>query len=177
MSVAISGTTALVGAYWDDDKGTDSGSAYLFNTTTGLQIDKLIPNQGEAGDYFGVSVAICGIIAIIGADWDDDNGPQSGSAYLFDTTNSQQLLKLIPNDGQPLDLFGHSVAIGGSSGNEIAIIGALGDDDNGTDSGSAYLFNTTTGQQLAKLLANDGAVGDNFGLSVAIGGSSGKEVS
>ena len=30
FSVAISGNTAIVGAWHDDDAGTDSGSAYLF---------------------------------------------------------------------------------------------------------------------------------------------------
>ena len=50
MGVAISGTTAIVGAYYDDDNGEDSGSAYLFDTTTGQQIAKLLPNDGAAGD-------------------------------------------------------------------------------------------------------------------------------
>ncbi len=83
-SVAISGTSAIVGAYLDDDDGTDSGSAYLFDTTTGQQIAKLLADDGAAEDRFGISVAISGATAIVGANRDDDNGNASGSAYLFD---------------------------------------------------------------------------------------------
>ena len=165
-SVAISGATAIVGVPFDDDNGTDSGSVYLFDTTTGRQLFKLLPDDGEAGDFFGISVAINGTIAIVGAYFDDHNGFGSGSAYLFDTTTGRQIAKLVPNDGAGGDLFGASVAISGS----IAIIGATLDDENGFDSGSAYLFDTTTGQQVAKLLAIDGAEYDRFGWSVAISG-------
>ncbi len=165
-SVAISGTTAIVGAENDDDNDEQSGSAYLFDTSTGQQIAKLLANDGAWYDYFGASVAISGEVAIVGAFWDDDNGQNSGSAYLFDSTTGQQLFKLLADDGAAGDGFGWSVAISGAT----AIVGASGDDDNGATSGSAYLFDTTTGAQIAKLLANDGAAGDVFGSSVAISG-------
>ncbi len=84
QSVAISGATAIVGAWLDDDNGDGSGSAYLFDTTTGWQIAKLLPDDGAEGDQFGWSVAISGATAIVGATLDDDNGFDSGSAYLFD---------------------------------------------------------------------------------------------
>ncbi|MCK4872461.1 MAG: SUMF1/EgtB/PvdO family nonheme iron enzyme [Phycisphaerales bacterium] len=166
-SVAISGATAIVGAYWDDDNGEDSGSAYLFDTTTGQQIAKLLASDGAAWDNFGGSVAISGTTAIVGAWGDDDNGSKSGSAYLFDTTTGQQIAKLLASDGAASDKFGVSVAICGTT----AIVGAWGDSDNGVESGSAYLFDTITGQQFAKLLPSDGAWGDAFGLSVAISGT------
>ncbi len=155
ISVAISGNTAIVGSWRDDDNGDFSGSAYLFDTTTGRQIAKLLPNDGAADDRFGLHVAISGGITIVGAHRDDDNGSNSGSAYLFDTTTGKQLFKLLPLDGAAIDYFGLSVAISGST----AIVGAYGDDDNGTYSGSAYLFDTTTGRQMAKLLADGQAPG------------------
>ena len=49
-----------------------------------VQLAKLLPNDGAAGDFFGLSVGISGAIAIVGAYRDDDNGENSGSAYLFD---------------------------------------------------------------------------------------------
>ena len=174
LSVAISGATAIVGAYWDDDNGFKSGSAYLFDTTTGKQLFKLLPDDGAAGDFFGSSVAISGTTAIVGAYYDDDNGFNSGSAYLFDISNPKnpvQIAKLLANDGAERDHFGESVAISGTPSNEIAIVGAHNDDDNGNASGSAYLFDTTTGKQLFKLLPDDGAAGDFFGLSVSISGA------
>ena len=163
-SVAISGTTAVVGAWGNHDNGFESGSAYVFDTTTGQQIAKLLPNDGTEGDRFGASVAISGNTAVIGSAGDDCNGSGSGSAYLFDTTTGKQITKLLPNDGAESDLFGTSVAISGTT----AVVGAYLDDDNGDRSGSAYLFDTTTGQQIAKLLPSDGAAGDEFGSSVSI---------
>ncbi len=169
-SVAISGATAIVGAWRDDDNGSGSGSAYLFDTTTGRQIAKLLPDDGAAGDHFGFSVSISGTIAIVGAFADDDNGGFSGSAYLFDISdpkNPVQFAKLLPTDGAAVDHFGFSVSISGAT----AIVGAAFHDDNGSGSGSAYLFDTATGQQIAKLLPSDGAVGDVFGASVSISGT------
>lgn len=166
-AVAIEGERAIVGASYDDDNGLDSGSAYLFDVTTGQQIAKLLPNDGATADDFGTSVAISGSTAIVGAPRDDDNGINSGSAYLFDLATGQQIAKLLPSDGAAADLFGYSVAISGNT----AIVSALGDDDNGADSGSVYLFDVTTGQPLAKLLPSDGALGDRFGVSVAASGT------
>lgn len=166
-SVAISGTTAIVGADQNDDNGLDSGSTYLFDTTTGKQLFKLLPNDGNVVDFFGQAVAICGTIAIVGAPWDDDNGSASGSAYLFDTNTGQQIFKLLPDDGVGGDFFGESVAISGTT----AIVGAWAHDESASDSGAAYLFDTTTGQQRFKLLPNDGAFRDTFGKSVAINGT------
>ncbi len=56
------------------DPKCESGSAYLFDTTTGDQIAKLLPDDGAAIDFFGHSVAISGATAIVGAAWDDDYG-------------------------------------------------------------------------------------------------------
>ncbi|MCH8879730.1 MAG: hypothetical protein IID34_07595 [Planctomycetes bacterium] len=174
VSVAISGTTAIVGAYVADnvDNGINSGSAYLFDTITGQQLAKLLPSDGAAFDGFGISVAVSGTTAIVGATGDDDNGAHSGSAYLFDTITGQQLAKLLPNDGVEWDLFGHSVAINSTT----AIIGSARNDDvcpsdPECNSGSAYLFDVATGQQLHKLTAADAAEQDYFGMSVAISGT------
>ena len=164
-SVAISGNYAIVGAAKNDDDGTNSGSAYIFDVTTGNQLHKLTASDGAETDYFGYSVAISGNYAIVAAKYKDDNGSNSGSAYIFDVTTGNQLHKLTASDGAESDYFGYSVAISGN----YAIVGANGDDnDNGIDSGSAYIFDVTTGTQLHKLIASDGAASDYFGYSVAI---------
>ena len=166
-SVAVSGTTAIVGSVYDDDSGGPVGSAYVFDTSTGTEVAKLLASDGAAADAFGYSVAISGTTAIVGAPQDDDNGANSGSVYLFDTTTGAQTAKLLASDGAANDLFGISVAISGTT----AIVGAVYDDDSGSQSGSAYLFDTTTGAQVAKLLASDGAAFADFGISVAISGT------
>ena len=169
-AVAISGTTAIVGVDLDDDAGTNSGSAYLFDTTTGLQIAKLTASDGAAQDIFGWAVAISGTTAIVGTPRGDGAVFDTGSAYLFDISNPDmpvQIAKLTASDGAAQDNFGVSVAISGT----IAIVGANADDDAGSASGSAYLFDTTTGLQIAKLTASDAAANDQFGWAVAISGT------
>ncbi len=167
LSVAISGTTAIIGANENDDNGDESGSAYVFDTVTGSQVAKLLPLDGAASTLFGASVAISGTTAIVGAPGFGTEFVQPGSAYLFDTVTGMQTAKLVPLDAEEIDRFGGSVAISGTT----AIIGASGDDDNGSASGSAYVFDTVTGLQIAKLLPLDGAAGDEFGSSVAVSGT------
>ena len=89
-SVAISGTTAIVGASRDDDRGKYSGSAYVFEKSGNMwsQVAKLTASDGAAEDWFGWSVAISGTTAIVGAYGDDDRGENSGSAYVFDVSGS-----------------------------------------------------------------------------------------
>ncbi len=163
-SIAISNGIVAVGAAFHADNGSSSGSAYLFDASTGVQLFKLLPNDGASGDWFGAEIAISDGIVAVGAKYDEDNGPYSGSAYLFDASTGEQIAKLLPNDGAMSDRFGESIAI--SDG--VVAVGANGDDDNGSQSGSVYLFDASTGAQLAKLLPADGAANDWFGISVAM---------
>ncbi len=138
---------------------------------TPTEVAKLLANNGAARDYFGNSVALDGDTVLIGAWGDQDNGDDSGSAYVFTRSGSSwtEQAKLTAIEGAALDLFGNSVALFG----DTALIGAWGDHDNGNnDSGSAYVF-TRSGSswtELAKLTASDGAADDWFGISVALDG-------
>jgi len=166
-SVAITGDWALVGAPWKPN-GIRAGAAYLFDVTTGEQLAKLVPDDAAEDDTFGSAVAIDIDRAIIGAPEDGDNGIWSGSAYLFDVSDPAsplQIAKLLPVDGAEGDFFGRSVDISGS----VAIVGSADyDNDN---RGAAYLFDATTGVQLAKFVPDDIEAGVEFGYSVAIDGS------
>ena len=82
-SVAISGNTAIVGATFDDDAGLSSGSAYLFDVTSGSERLKLAASDAAEEDWFGRGVGISEGTAIVGARYNDDAGSRSGSAYLF----------------------------------------------------------------------------------------------
>jgi len=139
-SVSVSGETAVVAAYLDDDNGSNSGSAYVFirSGTTWTQQAKLTASDGAAGDQFGRSVSVSGETVVIGAYLDDDNGSNSGSAYVFTrsgTTWTQQA-KLTASDGATSDVLGVSVSLS----RDTAVVGAVLDDDNGSSSGSAYVF-------------------------------------
>ena len=131
---------------------------------------KILASDGSYADWFGNSVSINGDYIVIGALLDDDNGVNSGSAYIFyyNGTIWSQQTKLTASDGAAYDHFGRSVSISG----DYAVIGAYGDDDNDSDSGSAYIFHRTgtTWSEQAKITASDGVAGDSFGHSVSISG-------
>jgi hypothetical protein len=171
-SVAVSGDTAVIGAYQDDDKGGDSGSAYVFTRSgsTWTQQAELAGDLQAAGDWFGYSVAASGDTALVGARFADEHGTDSGAAYVFSRTGTSwtQEARLAPADGAASDWFGSSVALSG----DTAVVGASSDDDKGGDSGSAFIFTRsgTEWTEQPKLTASDGAAQDRFGNSVAISG-------
>jgi len=172
-SLALAGGTALVGAPLDNGDATDQGSAYVFvrGGTTWTQQAQLTALDGAANDYFGGSTALSGDTALVGAYGDNvDAAVNQGSAYIFtraDTVWSQQA-QLTASDGTEGDNFGRSVALLG----DTARVGAHFDDADTADQGSAYIFmhNKTTWIEQARLVASDGAEGDNFGVSVALSG-------
>ena len=86
-SVATDGTFAAAGALYDDDGGTNSGSAYVFERKSKKdwpQIAKLVANDHDALDNFGISVGLSRGHAVVGSPQDDDLALSTGSAYLFD---------------------------------------------------------------------------------------------
>ena len=165
-NVALNGNYALISSYGDDDNGSNSGSAYLFDITSGDFLRKFTAPDAAPDDRFSVSIALNEDTALIGSSLDDDNGSNSGSAYLFDLTSGELLQKIIAPDGNDRDNFGRDVALS----DNYALISSDRDDDNGSNSGSAYLFDLTSGELLQKFIAPDGASSDIFGWSVALDG-------
>ncbi|WP_197525469.1 FG-GAP repeat protein [Pseudobythopirellula maris] len=164
-SVAIEGGLALVGAYRDiDAEGVNTGSAYLFDTTTGEQVFRFEPEDGAFSDYFGESVALSEGLAIVGSWGNSEGNLSSGAAYVYDVATGQLVNKLTPIDGRRDQGFGGSVAIDG----RYALIGAVGDDANGQLAGAAYLFDAVSGQQLLRITPDDSSAYQNFGFSVAL---------
>ncbi len=175
-SVALDGEYAIVGAYEDDDKGTDSGSAFVYRRSGSgwTQAAKLTASDGEAEDYFGCSVAVSGDCAIVGAYQEDERGTGSGAAYVFQRSDSgwAQVAKLTASDGAAGDRFGYSVALDG----EYALVGAYVAAGAWDNSGAAYVFRkpesgwADTSAYAAKLAASDGRASGQFGYSVALSG-------
>ncbi|EJK48938.1 hypothetical protein THAOC_32225 [Thalassiosira oceanica] len=164
--------TVVVGAWKDDDNGELSGSAHVFvrSGERWTHEAKLLAPDGAVGDWFGDSVAIHGDIIVAGAWGDNDIGRNSGSANVFARSGEEwkHQAKLLAPNGAAYDYFGRSVAIY----DEVIVVGAYGDDDNGDRGGSAHVF-VRSGEEWrhqAKLLAPDGALRDKFGESVAIYG-------
>ncbi len=166
-SVAVSSNTAVIGAFLEDHVGINAGSAYVFTRSAGIwtQQAKLTAADGAAFDRFGISVAVSGDTAVIGAPLDDDAGDASGSAYVFTRSAGiwTQQAKLTAADGAAGDRLGDSsVAVSG----DTAVIGV-------GSINSAYVFTRFAGiwTQQAKLTAADGGAGDEFGRWVAVSGN------
>ncbi len=169
-SLGVSGDRVVVGAIRDDDNGNASGSVYVLERDGSQWVEtKLLASDGRNGDHFGSSVAVSGDRVVVGADGDADHGNFTGSAYVFDWDGLQWVeTKLVASDGAAGDLFGNSVAVMG----DLVVVGAFDDDDNGSSSGSAYVFEWDGAKWAeTKLVASDGAASDEFGLSVAVSGS------
>ena len=177
ISVALSDKTALVGAFGDRiGTSSNAGSAYVFEQGSDgnwMETTKLVSSDFSSNDRFGFCVDLAGDTALIGAYQDDDNGPESGSAYVFQQQADGEWLetiKLLPSDGIDGDGFGASVSISSS----IAIVGAPFADEAGPSSGSAYVFirsNDGNWIESARLTASDADGGDYFGFSVAVMGT------
>ncbi|MGA2805980.1 MAG: FG-GAP repeat protein [Acidimicrobiales bacterium] len=163
-SVAVSGTTAVVGASGHDDY---AGAAYVFTDTAGSwhETAELEGPRVVAGDEFGWSVAISGLTVVVGV---QDHADDGGLAYVFEKTGRYwtQTAELKGSDTVAGDFFGDSVAISGAT----AVIGAWGHNRN---AGRVYVFEKAKGhwRQVAELKGSDTVPGDFFGDSVAVSGS------
>ena len=165
MAVAVVTNAMVIGAPGDD---SSTGAAYVFTPSgsTWSQLDKLIANDAAPNDNFGSAIALhSNDTVFIGAPGDDWS---TGAAYVFRSTGGawNQDEKLTAIDGAADDGFGSSVAVSGGR----AVIGSSGDDDNGSSSGSAYVYHQSgmTWSVQQKLTAGDGAPSDLFGGAVAV---------
>jgi hypothetical protein len=171
-SAAVRGSLIVVGASTDDHSVNDAGSAYVYrHDGSSWQFEqKLTASDADVSDEFGVSVAVDTDVILVGAHKNDDMGNASGSAYLFrfDGTSWMEEQKITASDGIFDMRLGHSVALS----NDLAVLGAHGDDDVGAGAGAlyAYLYDGTAWAFEQKVMAGDGAAGDSFGWSVAADG-------
>ncbi|MCI0576943.1 MAG: FG-GAP repeat protein [Chloroflexi bacterium] len=189
-SVAVSGDTAVAGAYQEDGGPGNplpaAGAAYVFERNQGGpdawgQVAKLVAGDAQTADYFGLSVAVSGDTAVAGA-YQEDGGPgnplpEAGAAYVFERDQGGpdawgQVAKVAAGDAQGGDQFGGSAAISG----DTLVVGANAEDGgpgNPLDgAGAAYVFERNQGGpdawgQVAKLTAGDAQAGDQFGGSAA----------
>lgn len=166
-SVAISGDTAVVG----------QSSTYSFvwvfvrSVSSNIWVEQQILDPPSGVGNIGDGVAISGDTLVTGV----STGRVTPSVYVGtadvftrsgSTWTHQQTLSA--SDGEPWDYFGRSVAFNG----DRIVIGAPEDDDNGSNSGSIYVFTRSgsTWTQLPKVLSSNGAANDKFGSAVAISG-------
>ena len=176
ISVAISGDTAVVGAYNADAVGSDSGAAYVFQRNEGGvdnwgEVTKLTASDADADDRFGISVTLSGDTIIVGAHHEDAVGSDAGAAYVFQrnqggTDNWGEVTKLTASDAGAGDEFGVSVAISG----DTAVVGSPIAATAGPQTGAAYVIQRDQGGvdnwgEVKKLTASSL---NRFGYSVAV---------
>ncbi len=161
----------IAGAYRDDNNGPDSGSARVLSGATGAPLYTF--NGDSAFDLFGYSVSGAGDVngdgfadMIVGAYRDDNNGLDSGSARVLSGSTGAALYTF--NGDSAFDFFGFSVSKAGDvNGDGFAdlIVGAIFDDNNGLESGSARVLSGATGAVLYTF--NGDSADDQFGVSVS----------
>ena len=161
-SIAMEDGVLIIGSPWNDLSGASAGAVYLHDVDTGEEIGRLVPEDQASSMNFGNAVSISNGVIAVGAISDDELGLNSGAAYLFDAMSRSQLFKLRAGDPSSLDHFGSSIDIN----NDLVIVGSP--QEVGVGSGSAYLFDVQTGEQIYKLVVDDAINGDRFGASVAI---------
>ena len=163
-----------VGSYVDDDGGTDKGAVYILFLDTNGSVkshQKISDTEGNfngvlsTGDYFGRSIANIGDIdgdgivdIAVGTIGNDDGNTDAGAIWILfldtnGTVKSEHKISAISgNFSDSLDVsdqFGVSISTIGDMNNDgipDIVVGANGDDDNGTNVGAIYLlFLTDTG--------------------------------
>ncbi len=175
----------IIGAFGDDDNGTDAGAAYVFLGSAG-GIDpgsevKFVASNGDISDLYGGIVSDAGDLN--GDGYDDviigTAGPNSAYVYFGSSSglDAATEVEVTASDATLDDYFGSALSGAGDvngDGYDDLIIASSSDGDNGWRSGSAYVYSGSSGGiDLAseiKLLASDGAVEDYFGTSVSNAG-------
>src|SRR5688572_23869383 len=172
ISMATDGKTLVVGAQFADSRGDDSGLAYVFERSGEQWRPAVVISalDARAGDQFGLTVSVSGETIVVGARLADGHAADVGAAYVFAhrAGNWQQVRKLMASDAARGDIFGR-VSIDA----DMMLVTADLNDDRGSNAGKAYAFENQRGAwvEVAKLTASDGVAGDEFGISLALKGS------
>jgi hypothetical protein len=169
QAAAIAGAHIVVGAYGASVGGNAlQGAAYVYRNVGGTWtfVKKLVADDGVGGEFFGRSVAMSGSRALVGAPYASVDGTAArGAVYMYDGSTSDwtQTAKIVADSGNPGDAFAFSLAatptrmVAGANG----VAGGQG---------AAFVFADQGGsfEQEARLVADDGAAGDDLGYAVAI---------
>ena len=171
-AVDLQGDIVLAGApgAYSATGSVKTGCAYLFRASTGARMFTLHASDGALNDDFGLSVALHGEYAVVGARAHDvavSGGTRNdaGAVYIFSISSGLELRKVTSSYPEAGAFFGQSVALDGT----LLLIGAAREDSPGfIDSGAAYLFDADSGIQIAKLTSPDAVTSGRFGETGAL---------
>ena len=181
-AISISGDTVAVGAYAEDEHGTDAGAAYLFDRNQGGvgnwgEVRKIAGWGEVAGDTFG-ELALDGDTLAVSANNDSERARHAGAAYIFGrdqggADNWGQVRKIRFVGGASWDLFGNGIDLDGDN----LVVGAWNAHNaDGVKTGTAFLFQrnlngTDRWGLLQRFAADDGTDGAGFGWKVSVSGT------
>ena len=172
FGAALEGDLMAIGATDDDDLGGGSGSVYVLRWDgAAWSFDqKLVAPDGAEGDSFGWSLALRGGVLAVGAPNHDGQGSNAGTTYVFRDDGAQfqfeqELLVSTPGGG---DTVGWTVRTDGL----VVATSAITDDEQGTDSGSVYVFRDggSGWVEEQRLIAAAVSAGDWFGWGLDVDG-------
>lgn len=178
-SVAVSGNTALVGAPAAPVDGkAEAGAVYVYTGSGGswTLVQKLVSNDPHLSAFFGKAIALSGTTALIGAPFLSSGAFQStGAAYLFGESGATwvQVAKLSPKVPYTNELFGHAVAL---SGTTALVCAPKAQAPDASMQGEVFVFTKTShGWATSQVLTADrdskGPIFSYFGDSVALSGA------
>ena len=177
ISVAMSGTTALVGAdgvnvITPAGLVEDAGAAYVFDLVGGIwqESQRLIASTPAEDDWFGTDVDIDGDLAVVGAPGDSTAADTAGAAHIFTRGAGGDWVATIRlESSNPLadTQFGRSVAVSGTT-----VVVSARHNEAGMPAGTVFVYEyvDSAWEFVVRLEASDSANNNNFGASVALEG-------
>ena len=168
VSVSLNIDRLAVGAAYNDQNGTNSGSVTLFKYEDDWEEQQiLLAPDGQEYDLFGNDIDIYNNRLIVGAFHKDDIYMNSGSVYIYTLLDDlfNFSFSLSPTDQSLNDNFGLSVSIF----EDFISVGSI-DDDNGLNSGAVYIYQIDDYAALNELkyIPEDASEYDEFSGSISL---------
>ncbi len=166
-SVAISGTRVAIGAPRGSGHLPGAGEAYVFDLSGGTwsESEHYYGGSSVTSGFFGRSVGLSASALLVGALSDDGGASASGAAYAVRLLprKAANFERLLNSSGDGIDAQGYSVAVRGA----LAVVGApLANAEQGQ--AFVFTFDGSDWNEVATLVASDGAAGDQFGESITL---------
>ena len=176
-SVDIEADTMVVGAWFEDQGGMDTGSAYVLTRDgdSWKVQERLEPNDPADYNYFGSSVSLEGETIAVGAIrqglfTNTTPTPRQGAVYIYQRTPEgwKQTQRLAAPKQDEADLFGNHVVLSG----DTLLVGAPTESSGAKNSGAVYFYRRDGAMfsQVQKLKSNSVLADAHFGSDAEFDG-------
>lgn len=160
-SLAIDGDFIVVGAPHSRISQTQTGSVYVFDVNTGVQLHRIIPPGAQPGDLVGDSVDVHDGVIAIGAPYHTNAGlGASGIVYTYDAASGALIETYEPPTPAVLQQFGTDVALDDGR----LVVGSSYFYVDTPYSGSVFIFENGGVEEVVTFGLSDG---QSFGAHVA----------